>query len=138
MFRRVIENIWGGASRHFSQYLLYSFQYLWNTKIEDGNNCALSFVCFLRSRSAHTPCPSRTFYAHEFFAFIFSNGARPFSVKRKKTMPWNHNVSSVPPSAFFFLGVLPLQGCVYKDVGCFQDKKTTKQHKTKTLGFQFR
>lgn len=103
---------------------------IWNTKTENGNNCSLSFACFLRSRSAHTLCPSKTFCAHEFFISFLVTGPGLFLWKGRRLChpveEGTHDVSSVVPSASFFLGVLPPQGCVYRDVELLSRKK--QQH----------
>lgn len=100
----------------------------------------LSSACFLRSRSARTPGPSKTFYAHESFAFIFSNRAKPFSARREKTVPRcrRRDPRSVHCTSFciFFLGSSPTPRDVFIETwGCFQEKnKNQKTHLVSNSG----
>ena len=62
MFRIVTENIWGGASGHFSQYPFYSFQCL---ECEDGER-PLSPCSFSREPE----CSDSAHQLHPFFLWI--------------------------------------------------------------------
>lgn len=119
MFRIVIWNIWGGASRRFFQYLFYYLQYLEHADGEWKSLCCLSFAPFLMSPSAQTLYNSKTFRSHDFCPFIFSNGAKTFSVKGMSLSSLEdrtHDESSVSLCASFSSDFFLTEGFVYRNV----------------------